>query len=164
MSTRTNFGRTLIADQWAAAEFAALSRLWTAGAPVPYPAQRAGSELLLEFIGEPDGVGAPRLAQLRPAPDELSELWDQLVEALLLFASQGVAHGDLSAFNLQVHRDRLVVIDLPQVVDVAANPRGADFLARDVRNVTAWFAARGLPLRRADPDELLARIISLPSH
>ena len=41
MSTRTNFGRTLIADQWAAADFAALSRLWTAGAPVPYPAQRA---------------------------------------------------------------------------------------------------------------------------
>ncbi|MDT7594237.1 MAG: kinase 1, partial [Pseudonocardiales bacterium] len=40
------------------------SRLWRVGAPVPYPAQRAGTEVMLEFLGEPDGTAAPRLAQL----------------------------------------------------------------------------------------------------
>jgi RIO kinase 1 len=38
-----------------------------------------------------------------------------------------------------------VLIDLPQVVDVVSNPSGADFLARDVRNIASWFSVRGLP-------------------
>lgn len=40
---------------------------------------------------------------------------------------------------------RLVLIDLPQVVDVVGNPRGPAYLARDVERVAGWFAARGLP-------------------
>ena len=39
VETRTAFGRELIAGQWAAAEFAVLSRLGQAGAAVPYPVQ-----------------------------------------------------------------------------------------------------------------------------
>src|SRR6185312_10649892 len=54
------------------------------------------------------------------------------------------AHGDLSAFNLLVHRGRLIIIDLPQVVDVIAHPRGAEFLERDAANVARWFTARGI--------------------
>jgi RIO kinase 1 len=48
------------------------------------------------------------------------------------------------------------MIDLPQVVDVIAHPTGRDYLARDARNVAAWFAARGLPA--ADPDALARRV------
>jgi RIO kinase 1 len=147
MSNRSSFGRNLIAEQWAVAEFAALSRLWTIGAPVPYPVQRNGTELLLEFLGDADGAAAPRLAQLRPEPDELADLWAQATEALELLAVQGVAHGDLSAYNLLVHDGHLMVIDLPQVVDLVANPGGREFLTRDVRNLAGWFHARGLPER-----------------
>jgi RIO kinase 1 len=160
MAGRTAFGRNLLAEQWAVAEFGALSRLWSIGAPVPYPAQRAGTEVMLEFLGEPDGTAAPRLAQLRPDPEALADLWAQLTAALLTLAGEGLAHGDLSAYNLLVHRDRLVLIDLPQVVDVVANPRGAEFLHRDVHNIGGWFAARGLPARLGDPDTLLAQLVT----
>jgi len=160
MTGRTAFGRNLLAEQWAAAEFGALSRLWSVGAPVPYPAQRAGTEVMLEFLGDPDGTAAPRLAQLRPDPAQLADLWAQLAAALLTLAGEGLTHGDLSAYNLLVHRDRLVLIDLPQVVDVVANPRGAEFLHRDVHNIASWFAARGLPARLGDPDALLARLVT----
>jgi RIO kinase 1 len=61
-----------------------------------------------------------------------------------LLARAGYAHGDLSAYNLLVHRDRLVMIDLPQVVDLAANPQGPEFLRRDCQNVCRWFTAPGL--------------------
>ena len=37
--------------------------------PCPTRCQLAGTELLLEFVGSPDGSAAPRLAQLRPDPD-----------------------------------------------------------------------------------------------
>jgi RIO kinase 1 len=149
MANRTAFGRQVIAGQWAAHEFAALSRLWQIGVEagsvaVPYPVQLGGTEVMLEFIGSPDGEAAPRLAQLRPAAAELTDLWRQLLDALVVLARAGLAHGDLSPYNLLVQSGRLVLIDLPQVVDVVANPQGPEFLARDVRVVTTWFAARGL--------------------
>ncbi|WP_028922902.1 serine protein kinase RIO [Pseudonocardia acaciae] len=160
MAGRTAFGRSLIADQWAAAEFGALSRLWSIGAPVPYPAQWNGREVMLEFLGDPDGTAAPRLAQLRPDPELLAELWRQLTEAMLLLARAGLTHGDLSAYNLLVHGERLVLIDLPQVVDLVGNPSGDEFLGRDVHNITAWFEARGLPARLLDPEALFARLVA----
>ncbi|WP_328607524.1 kinase [Amycolatopsis sp. NBC_00345] len=159
MSNRSSFGRNLIAEQWAVAEFAALSRLWTVGAPVPYPVQRNGTELLLEFLGDADGPAAPRLAQLRPGPDELADLWAQATAALELLAGQGVAHGDLSAYNLLVHEGHLMVIDLPQVVDLVANPGGREFLARDVRNLAGWFQARGLPEHVIAAEDLVEELI-----
>lgn len=165
MQGRTSFGRQMIAGQWARAEFTALARLWQLGTEfgavaVPYPVQLVGTELMLEFIGDADGaVAAPRLAQLRPESPQLRQLWEQLVDALVLLARAGLAHGDLSPYNLLVQDGRLVLIDLPQVVDVVANPQGREFLARDVRVVSNWFVARGLPDGLADPGELTDRLL-----
>jgi RIO kinase 1 len=154
-ASRTAYGKQVIAGQWANAEFTALCQLYGAGLPVPYPVQITGTEVLLEFIGNADGAGAPRLAETRPDGDQLAGLWDQLVAALTALAGLGLAHGDLSPWNLLVHGERLVIIDLPQVVDVIAHPNGRGFLDRDARNVATWFAARGLP---AAGPERLARL------
>nr|WP_165968190.1 RIO1 family regulatory kinase/ATPase [Saccharopolyspora elongata] len=154
MQQRSSFGRGMIAQQWAVAEFTVLSSLWLAGVPVPYPVQRVGTEVLLEFLGSADGTAAPRLAALRPTPDELDELWRQLVDALVVLAEQGYTHGDLSAYNVLVHDGRLMLIDLPQAVDLAANPRGLEFLRRDADNIAGWFRARGANEHLADPEEL----------
>ncbi|MEV6149021.1 RIO1 family regulatory kinase/ATPase [Nonomuraea sp. NPDC052129] len=155
MANRTAFGKQLIAGQWAAAEFGALCRLTELGLPVPYPVQIVGTEILQEFIGAPDGYAAPRLANVS---DDLDDLWTQLVEALVVLAREGLAHGDLSAYNLLVHEGRLVIIDLPQIVDVISHPTGPHFLDRDARNVATWFAAKGVA--SADPDALSALLQS----
>jgi len=152
VASRSEYGKQAIAGQWAAAEFSALVNLYNARVPVPYPVQIVGTEVLLEFIGDADGTGAPRLAETRPGREDLASLWDQLVEAMAQLARSGLAHGDLSAYNLLVHHGRLVLIDLPQVVDVIVNPNGRGFLERDAKNVATWFAKAGHP--RADPEEL----------
>lgn len=158
MANRTRFGRDVLSGQWAGAEFGALCRLHAAGVAVPYPVQCSGTELLMEFLGEPDGTAAPRLAQLRPDRDGLCDLWHQLGAALGELADRGLAHGDLSAFNLLVHRGRLTLIDLPQVVDVIGNPQGPQYLDRDVRRAGEWFLARGLPGGAGAVTSLLAAL------
>lgn len=152
---RTAFGRAVAAGQWAGAEWTTLVRCWEAGLPVPYPVQLDGTELLMEWVSH-DGETAPRLAQTRPAPDLLADLFAQLREALAAMAQHGLVHGDLSAYNLLVAGDRLVVIDLPQAVDLVANPRGFDFLLRDCTNVCRWFRSRGLDV---DEQELCADVL-----
>ena len=146
MARRTDFGKALISGQWALAEFNALAELWGAGLPVPYPVQISDTEVLMEFIGdqgEPVSA-APRLAQTRPEPALLLDLFEQFRSAMTELALRGWAHGDLSAYNVLLHDDRLVIIDWPQIVDIIGNPRGPEFLQRDCHNMCAWFAGRGL--------------------
>jgi RIO kinase 1 len=48
------------------------------------------------------------------------------------------------------------MIDLPQVVDVIANPRGAFFLTRDAENIGRWFGHHGLAGVHPEPEDLAA--------
>lgn len=147
MRTRTAYGKALIGGQWALTEFATLATLWSKGLPVPYPVQLSHHEMLMEFVADPDGSAAPRLAQTRPEAALLPALFDQLRETMLTLAELGWAHGDLSPYNVLLSGTptdpRLVVIDWPQIVDVIGNPHGPEFLERDARNVCAWFTRRG---------------------
>ncbi|HYI59084.1 MAG TPA: RIO1 family regulatory kinase/ATPase [Microlunatus sp.] len=157
MARGTRWGRQVEAGQWALAEFGYLVDLWTAGLPVPYPVQLDGTEILMELITLADGSGAPRLAQSRPPRELLEVYFEQLREALCTMARLGLAHGDLSAFNVLATEDRIVIIDLPQMVDIVGNPQGVDFLTRDCRNVATWFTARGLEV---DGEALLGEVIA----
>lgn len=150
MRTRTAFGKQMISGMWAFTEFDTLTTLWREGLPVPYPVQLTESEMLMEFIGDPDGTAAPRLVQARPPADLLAELFEQLRSALTSLAELGWAHGDLSPYNVLLDGERLVIIDWPQVVDVIGNPHGFDYLERDVRNMTDWFVRRGLEVDAAE--------------
>ncbi len=156
MAKRTAHGRAVAAGQWAWAEWDMLTRLWSAGVPVPYPVQIDGTEILMELVSV-DGEAAPRLAQTRPGPALLTSYFEQLREAMGRLAEHGLAHGDLSAYNVLAAGERLVVIDLPQAVDVVANPQGMEFLMRDCRNVCAWFTARGLEV---DEHALFADLVA----
>lgn len=158
LAKKSEHGRAVAALQWSFAEFDALCRMWALGAPVPYPVQVNGTELLMEFVGDADGVAAPRLAAVRSTPHELSGLYDQVVDLMRIFAAAGFAHGDLSAYNLLVHRGRVRVIDLPQIVDIIANPRGLDLLHRDCVNICDWFTRRRV---ERDAEELFAEMLAV---
>ncbi|GAA4715691.1 RIO kinase 1 [Promicromonospora umidemergens] len=162
---KSAWGRAVSATQWADAEFVALRELWSAGAPVPYPVQIDGTEVLMEFVGtevtddagRTQAVAAPRLTRERPSDDLLESYWEQLTHGMTVLARLGFAHGDLSPYNILADGERLVIIDLPQVVDLASNPFASDVLLRDCRTVCTWFAARGLEV---DADALFADLLA----
>ena len=150
---KSTFGRLVAAGEWAVSEWGALVRLWNLGLPVPYPVQIDGTEIMMEWITVLDEDGAvqtaPRLAQTRPSPELLAAYFEQLTDALAIMVQNGVVHGDLSAYNILAAGERLVIIDLPQIVDLVGNLNGMDFLLRDCANICAWFRSRGLERRRA---------------
>jgi RIO kinase 1 len=156
LSKKSSHGRAVAAGQWAGAEWESLKRLWVLGVPVPYPVQIDGTEILMELISV-EGEPAPRLARERPAPALLASYFDQLREAMVTMATAGIVHGDLSPYNTLAAGDRLVIIDLPQVVDLVANPAGPDFLMRDCHNMCTWFNARGLEV---DEHELFGDLLA----
>jgi RIO kinase 1 len=160
LKRKSTWGKIVAAGEWAVSEWDALKRCWELGLPVPYPVQIDGTEILMEWIThEVDGEveTAPRLAQTRPDPELLASYYDQLRDALAVMVQHGIVHGDLSPYNILAAGDRLVIIDLPQIVDLVGNPTGMDFLLRDCTNVCTWFAARGLEV---DPGELFAELMA----
>jgi RIO kinase 1 len=156
VARKTQYGKQVAAGHWAASEFDALTRAWATGIPVPYPVQISGTEVVMEFIGS-GRTAAPRLAQTRSRGADLQDAFEQVVAILRAFSRAGFAHGDLSAYNLLLHDGRVVVIDLPQIVDLVANPLGPDFLHRDVVNVCTWFAAHGVPV---DAEEVFGEVLA----
>lgn len=161
MARKSAYGRSIEAGLWARSEWEALKTLYLAGVPVPYPVQIDGGEILMEFISDGDAA-APRLHQTRPSRAGLESLFGQLLGAMQIMARLGVVHGDLSPYNTLVvgaeeADPRLVIIDVPQVVDLAANPNAYEFLHRDCTNMAQWFTAKGLEV---DADELLGEVLA----
>jgi RIO kinase 1 len=153
---KSTFGREVAAGEWAVSEWSALVRCWRLGLPVPYPVQIDGTELLMEWVTV-DGETAPRLAQARPGQALLASYFEQLRDTLVTLVRAGLVHGDLSPYNILAAGERLVVIDLPQLVDLVGNVQGFDFLLRDCTNICGWFARRGLDV---DPQELFGELMA----
>ena len=155
----SSYGREVEASRWANAEWTYLRMAHENGIPAPYPVQICGTEIMMEFIEDPlnPGAAAPRLQATHPSPEVLQGYWEQLVDAMAAFARMGFAHGDLSPYNVLAAGDRLVIIDLPQLVDLAGNLQGAELLARDCKNMCAWFTSRG---QEVDDGDLLGELLA----
>ena len=164
MNKKTDFGMSARAAGWAAAEFEALSRMYVAGVPVPYPVQLVGTELMLEYLGD-DEEAAPRLAQYRPKKGELNSLRDQAVAILWGIAGAGLVHADLSPYNVLVWNGTLYVIDAPQAAELTDvtraaeyNPMALEFLRRDCHNLLQWFERKRADI--PDPDKLYSELVA----
>ncbi|MGI8807954.1 MAG: RIO1 family regulatory kinase/ATPase [Acidimicrobiales bacterium] len=145
------------ADQWVGNEFAVLGRLWAAGVSVPYPVQRDGSELMIEYLGDDDGA-APRLVHAPLVVGQAADLFAQAVANVRLCAAQGIVHGDLSPYNMLVWDGRLYLIDFPQAVDPIVHPDGLRLLERDIANLCQWGRRHGVA---CDPGELCAEVMAV---
>jgi RIO kinase 1 len=152
----TQRGREFRGYLWAGTEFETLGRLWSAGVPVPYPVQRMGTELMLEFIGDGEQM-APRLSDAHVDRPRLATLCESAVDQLHVITHAGVVHGDLSPYNVLVWDDTLVFIDFPQAVDPQEGPDALELLHRDVTNLIGWFARKGVDI---DPDTIFRDLLT----
>lgn len=125
---------------WAQREFRNLLKAREAGVRVPTPRAVMNNVLVMEFIGD-DGQPALRLKD--DIPEDLEGFFRKVIANMRKLHQAGLVHTDLSHFNILNHRGEPVFIDLSQAT-VLENPNAQEYLARDIKNICAFFRKQGL--------------------
>jgi RIO kinase 1 len=139
MGKGSRFGRDQQEQAWQNTEVDALYKLAGAGVRVPRPYGCFDGVLLMELIVDGEGLEAPRLNDVFLSTEQARADHAVMMRYVTRMLCAGLVHGDLSEFNVLVDEEGPVIIDLPQVIDAAANNNAARFFARDVNNITAYY-------------------------
>jgi len=140
MEKGSKFGRDQQEQVWQSAEVDALYTLAAAGVRVPQPYGCFDGVLLMELVTDDEGMVAPRLNDVSMSAEQAREDHVVVMQYVKRMLCAGLIHGDLSEFNVLVDEYGPVIIDLPQAVDAAANNNAQWMLARDVNNMTSYYA------------------------
>ncbi len=139
MEKGSRFGRDQQEQAWQTTEVNALYTLTSAGVRVPRPYGCFDGVLLMELIIDGGGREAPRLSDVSLSSEQARADHAVMMRYVTRMLCAGLVHGDLSEFNVLVDEQGPVIIDLPQVINAAANNNAARFFARDVNNITAYY-------------------------
>lgn len=142
---------------WVQEEFRQMKHLYEHGVNVPKAIAVNGISLVMEFIGDEDGEPASRISDLKMERAEAEEAFRQSVQNLRLIVGAGRVHGDYSTFNLLWHRERAVVIDFPQVMELKNNPNAKAFLKRDVQTLCKTFRKQGA---RVNEEQVIREVLA----
>jgi RIO kinase 1 len=93
----------------------------------------------MELICDGQGFGAPRLNDVAMSAVQAIEDHKLMMRYVVRMLCEGLVHGDLSEYNVLVDDYGPVIIDLPQVVNAAANNHAKRLLARDVSKITTYY-------------------------
>jgi RIO kinase 1 len=140
MRRSSKFGKREQEEDWQNAEVDALYRLASAGVRVPQPLDFHEGVLVMELIVDAEGAVAPRLNDLTLTAETARTYHQALLGEVVKMLCAGLVHGDLSEYNVLVGAEGPVIIDLPQVINAAANNNAPKILRRDVTNLGAYFA------------------------
>ncbi len=139
MEKGSKYGRKQHEEVWQNTEVDALFKLAAAGVRVPQPYVCLDGVLLMELITDEDGNVAPRLNDVALTPEQAVIDHHKVIRYVVRMLCAGLIHGDLSEFNVLVDSQGPVIIDLPQVVDAAANNQAKAMLERDVNNMRNYY-------------------------
>lgn len=154
-----------LVELWARKEFKNLKRLEAAGVNVPSAIAIERNVLVMEYIGD-ENRAAPTLRQWyiehRDDPDtaeKMSIFYETISVAMQRIHQKAkMVHADLSEFNILVHEEEPVIIDVGQGV-LLAHPMAREFFDRDIKNITAFFRRAGVD---ADEAALKERVLNEP--
>ncbi len=146
-------GRESIIKTWCKKEFGNLMVAKEAGVHAPTPYMFNGNILAMQFLGDAESI-APQLNDVEL--EEPQRVLDAILGDMGKLYVANLVHADISEYNILIHEGRPYMIDFGQAVSIR-HPSAAEFLKRDVRNITGYFAKRyGI---KRDPNEAYAGVI-----
>lgn len=139
---------------WCKKEFRNLQRCIEAGARVPHPYAFRRNVLFMEFLGE-EGIPDTQLKGMELEQPQAT--LDAILDDVRKMHRAGFVHGDVSEYNVLMHRDEPYLIDAGQGV-LLSHPHAQEMLARDIEVITSYFRRRyGI---ESDAKEIFERIRS----
>ncbi|AIF69818.1 hypothetical protein PAP_07140 [Palaeococcus pacificus DY20341] len=141
---------------WTRREFKNLQRAIKYAVRVPEPLAFRKNILVMEFIG--NEYPAPRLKDVERtlSLEEFEELYHYTMRVIERLWKRGeMVHGDLSEYNILMW-DKPVIIDWSQAT-VSRNKMAKTLLYRDLRNITHYFAKKGVEVE--DPSDKLKELV-----
>jgi RIO kinase 1 len=134
---------------WTQKEFNNLQLCEEANVNVPRPIDFYRNILVMTFIGE-NGISAPLLREIDPT--EPVQLYETILNQMyLMWQSAGLAHGDLSEYNIMIYDDQPVIFDVSQAM-LTIHPMANILIERDIQNINQYFSRLSVETR--DPEEL----------
>ncbi|MFA6088271.1 MAG: RIO1 family regulatory kinase/ATPase [Candidatus Woesearchaeota archaeon] len=149
--------RREVVFMWSKKEYRNLITLYENKIRVPKPIACVNHVLVMEFIGDANGVPAKPL--LKEYPTNPKAFFDEIILFMKKMREVDVVHGDLSEYNILNHNDKPVIIDVSQMTSVK-NLTFYEYLHRDVKNVSRFFKKLGVSNKE---DELYREIAFMDS-
>jgi len=138
---------------WTKKEYKNLERLKKIGVRAPRPIISINNVLVMEYIGDSERP-APLMKDVKLENPE--EIFKILIDSISkMYKKAELVHGDISAFNILMHDNKPVLIDLGQGV-LTEHPNAQDFLKRDIHNIVSYFKKFGI---RADENKIFEKIV-----
>jgi RIO kinase 1 len=142
---------------WTKKEFKNLERLKKACVRAPMPIISNKNVLVMEYIGN-ESKAAPQLNTIKL--ENPKEIFEILIEYITkMYKKANLVHGDVSAFNVLIHKTKPYLIDLGQGV-LIEHPNAHEFLKRDIHNIVNYFKKFNI---RADENKIYNKIITKKS-
>lgn len=138
---------------WAKKEFKNLRQCVKKNLPVVKPISVSKNVLAMEFVGK-DGIPAPTLHETEIEKSDYLQIIDIIRR---LYTEAKLVHGDLSEYNVFKTESGLILFDFGSAVDTM-HPNAQNFLERDIKNMSYFFAKRGLTVE--NPADVLSKIVS----
>lgn len=151
--THVKSGTRNIVFLWAKKEFKNMQQCFKKNLPVVKPLHVSKNVLAMEFVGK-DGVPAPTLHETEIDENDYLQFRDIVFR---LYKDARLVHGDLSEYNVFKTEKGLILFDLGSAVDTM-HPNAQNFLQRDIKNMSYFFAKRGLTVE--NPTDVFSKIVA----
>src|SRR5579885_324309 len=150
--TKVRKGTRHLVELWAQKEFANLSQCYESGIPCAKPITIVRNVLVMDFVGK-NGVPEPLLVETEVNYEDYENAITIIDD---LYNKAKLVHADFSEYNIFKTEKGLVVFDFGSSVDTR-HPNAAEFLDRDIKNITKFFVKRGLTV--TNPSDVIKRIM-----
>ena len=144
--------RREIIEEWARKEYKNLVLLGQAKVRAPTPLKCVKNILVMSYIGDAQKP-APLLKDV--ALRNPQAIFDEVMVFIRQMYKKQVVHGDLSAFNILMFRQKPYIIDVGQAV-LLDHPASGEFLKRDIHNIVQHFKKYDI---RENEKKLLERLL-----
>jgi RIO kinase 1 len=121
---------------WTKKEYKNLQRAYEAKINVPRPIKSINNVLVMEYIGM-ESMAAPLMKDVKLKNPQ--KIFNKIIDFISkMYNEADLIHGDVSAYNILMHKNKPYIIDFGQGV-LKGHPNSLEFLKRDIHNVVSYF-------------------------